>query len=280
MFSQTKSATTLTSSVIRFRNIRWLIVGLVMGGSIFCASAELPEQIVLKHLATIPHDKHSYTQGLLWDNGYLYESAGQYGESSLRRVEPESGNITARLDLPPQFFAEGSALVDDSLFQLTWRENICFVYDKKTFQLKRRFQYPGEGWGLTYGGRQLIMSNGTNVLHFLDPQTFRPLRRVEVMDRSKTRPEPVRHLNELEWIRGEIWANVWLTTKIVRINPKNGNVIDWIEMAPYVPEEYRGDTQDRVLNGIAFDPATNHVYITGKYWDVIHQFRLEVSEKK
>ena len=254
---------------------------LAMGIFPLFSFAELPEKIVLKHLATFPHDKHSFTQGLLWDDGHLYESAGQYGESSLRRVDPKTGNITARFELPRQVFAEGLALVDDSLFQLTWRENVCFVYDKKTLQPKAQFKYTGEGWGLTYDGKQLMMSDGTNTLRFYDPKTFRLQRTVNVMDSiGKRRPEPVRNLNELEWIHGEIWANVWTTTRIVRINPKNGNVIGWVEMAPFVPEEHRNDTQNRVLNGIAFDPATNHVYITGKYWNIMHQFQLEVPELK
>ena len=245
-------------------------------GSVF--GAELPEQIVLRHLATFPHDRGAFTQGLLWDDGFLYESAGQYGESSLRRVEPQTGKIMARADLPPRVFAEGLALVDDSLFQLTWQENVCFVVDKKTLQLKGQFQYPGEGWGLTYDGKQLIMSDGSPVLRFLNPKTFQPAHRITVTDSQNRRRVPVGHLNELEWVRGEIWANVWMTTRIARINPRSGNVIGWIEMAPYVPQEHREDTQDRVLNGIAFDPATNHVYITGKNWNVMHQFLLEVPE--
>jgi len=265
-----------------FPKVKLVVFLLALGTFLpFSLASELPEQIVLRHLATFPHDDRSFTQGLLWDDGVFYESAGQYGESSLRRVEPTTGKVTARFDLPPQFFAEGLALVDDLLYQLTWREQVCLVYDKKTFQLKGRFQYPGEGWGLTYDGKHLIMSNGTNVLRFLDPKTFREQRRVTVTDGiGRSRPEPVRNLNELQWIRGEIWANVWTTTRIVRINPRNGNVIGWIEMAPFVPQEHRGDTQNAVLNGIAFDPANNHVYITGKYWNVLHQFLLEVPEKK
>ena len=254
-----------------------LAVCLAMGIFVSFAYAELPEKITLRHLATFPHDNKAFTQGLLWDDGFLYESAGQYGSSSLRRVEPKTGKVTARVDLPQQFFAEGLALVGDSLFQLTWQENVCFVYDKKTFQLTGRFQYPGEGWGLTYDGKHLILSDGTHVLRFYDPKTFKLQNRLEVRDTiQKRRPEPVRHLNELEWIRGEIWANVWMTTRIVRINPQTGSVIGWIEMAPFVPVEHRGDAQNCVLNGIAFDPATNHVYITGKYWKVMHQFQLEI----
>jgi glutaminyl-peptide cyclotransferase len=244
-----------------------------------CASAELPEQITLRHLATFPHDNTSFTQGLLWHDGSLYESAGHYGQSSLRQVKPTTGEIVARFDLPRQFFAEGLALADDLLYQLTWQENVCFVYDKKTLQFKGQFQYPGEGWGLTYDGKHLVLSDGTNALRFYDPKTFKIQRKVDVFDKTKARPEPIRNLNELEWIHGEIWANVWQTTKIVRINPKNGNVIGWIELAAFVPEQLRSDTQNRVLNGIAFDPATEHVYITGKYWSVMHQFQLEIPKQ-
>jgi glutaminyl-peptide cyclotransferase len=260
-----------------FRIIRWIIICLPMSVFVSCSfGSELPEQIVLRHLVTFPHDNKAYTQGLLWEDGFLYESAGQYGESSLRRVDPKTGEVKAQINLPPQIFAEGLALVDDSLYQLTWRENVCFVYDKKTLQFKGRFQYPGEGWGLTYDGTDLILSDGTNGLRFYDPKTFRLKRRIDVLDSvQKRRPEPVRNLNELAWVRGEIWANVWTTTRIVRLNPKNGNVIGWIEMAQYVPAEHRNDKQDAVLNGIAFDPATDHVYITGKYWKVMHLFKLE-----
>ena len=260
-----------------FRNFRWLIVCLTTGMFMPFALAELPERIVLHHLATFPHDDQAFTQGLLWHNGYLYESAGRYEKSSLRRVDPTTGRVVQRLNLPPQFFAEGLALVGNSLFQLTWREQVCFVYDRETFQLKGRFQYRGEGWGLTYDGTHLIMSNGSSVLRFIDPETFTPQRNIEVFDRRRGRPEPVRFLNELQWIRGEIWANVFQTTRIVRINPNNGNVIGWIEMAPFVPREHLNHP-DRVLNGIAFDPDRNHVYITGKLWNVMHQFLLEVPE--
>ena len=260
------------------RLVHWSTAFSVLFGFCMPTMAELPDQITLRYLATFPHDVRSYTQGLLWHGGFLYESAGQYGESSLRRVELKTGNITARLDLPRQYFAEGLALVGDSLFQLTWRENVCFVYDRQTFQRTGQFQYPGEGWGLTYDGRHLIMSDGSHSLRFLDPKTFRVQRRVDVFDRKGNWPQPVRNLNELEWIRGEIWANVWQTTKIARIAPRTGNIIGWIEMESFVPEALRGDLHDKVLNGIAFDPEHNHVYITGKYWNVLHQFLLEVPD--
>lgn len=247
----------------------------------FSLAAKPAEPITLHYLATFPHDAGAYTQGLLWNDGYLYESTGHYGQSTLRRVEPKTGKVTASLPLPRQFFAEGLALVDDSLFQLTWRENTCFVFDKKTLQLKGQFQYSGEGWGLTYDGEALIMSDGTNTLRFFEPKTFKQKREIKVVDIPKNqKPVLVRNLNELEWIRGEIWANVWQTTKIVRIEPKKGTVLGWFELATFVPPEHQHDLRDCVLNGIAHDPATDHIYITGKHWNAMYQFQLETSEKK
>ena len=244
-------------------------------------AAKPPEQVTLRYLATLPHDRSAYTQGLLWNDGSLYESTGHYGQSTLRRVEPKSGKVTARVPIPPRFFAEGLALVDDSLFLLTWRENFCFVFDKATLQIKGEFRYPGEGWGLTDDGESLIMSDGSNVIRFFDPKTFKQKRKIEVVDTLKNqRSMPIRNLNELEWINGEIWANVWQTTRIVRIDPKKGTVLGWFELAPFVPPEHRNDNEDRVLNGIAFDPETKHVYITGKYWNVMYQFQLEGTDKQ
>ena len=247
----------------------------------FSPAARPPEPVVLRYLTSYPHDITAFTQGLLWHDGFLYESTGNYGHSTLRRVEPTTGRVTARLDLPQRYFGEGLALVGDLLFLLTWRENVCFVFDKRTFQLQGRFHYPGEGWGLTYDGELLIMSDGSNMLRFIDPKTFEMKRRVEVTVTPRgQRPVPVRHLNELEWIRGEVWANVWQTTRTVRIDPRNGNVLGWFEMAPFVPAEHRGDFQNSVLNGIAFDPATNHVYITGKNWNVMYKFQIESPEAR
>ena len=247
----------------------------------FSLAAKPPEQVTLRYLATLPHDRSAFTQGLLWDGGYLYESTGQYGQSTVRRVEPKSGKVTASLTLPHRFFGEGLALVEDSLFLLTWREETCLIFDKATLQFKREFKYPGEGWGLTYDGESLIMSNGTNVIRFLDPKTFRRKREIKVVDTPRNqRSVPIHHLNELEWIRGEIWANVWQTTRIVRIDPAKGVVLGWFELAPFVPPEHRNDTQECVLNGIAYDPETQHVYITGKRWSVMYQFQLEMPEKK
>ena len=254
----------------------WLALCIAIGVFTPVAFAELPERIVLRHLATFPHDDQAFTQGLLWHDGYLYESTGKYGRSSIRRVEPTTGRIVQRFNMPSQFFGEGLTLFGDSLFQLTWRENVAFVYDRETFEITGRFQYLGEGWGLTNNDNQLIMSNGSNVLQFRDPRNFRLVRSINVFDRRGPRPQPVYGLNELQWIRGEVWAKVFMTTRIVRINPRTGNVIGWIDMAPFVPPEHRVEGTEAVLNGIAFDPENNHVYITGKLWNVMHKFLIEI----
>jgi glutamine cyclotransferase len=186
------------------------------------------------------------------------------------------------MTIPKQYFAEGLERVGDKIFQLTWQEGFCFVYDKTTFTLVEQFRYSGEGWGLTFDGEHLILSDGSATLRFFDPKTFKQKRKLDVMDReSKTKkPILIKKLNELEFIRGEIWANVWQTTNIVRIDPKTGNVIGWIDCSGFVPEEYRKEhagpvfERNNVLNGIAFDPATNRVFITGKNWSVLYELQI------
>lgn len=240
------------------------------------------EPLVLKTVDVYPHDNKAFTQGLVFDNGFLYESTGNYGSSSLRKIEPATGKILMNLPLPKQYFAEGLELIDDKIFQLTWQEKTCFVYDQSTFRLIGQFYYTGEGWGLAFDGEHLILSDGSAVLRFFDPKTFRQKRKLDVTDRdAKTKKTlPVKNLNELEFIRGELWANVWQTTKIVRIDPKTGNVIGWIDCSGFVPKEYEKEhrapafERNNVLNGIAFDPATNHVFITGKNWSVLYKIHI------
>lgn len=239
--------------------------------------------LILKTVAVYPHDNKAFTQGLVFDEGFLYESTGNYGGSSLRKVEPATGKVLINLPLPKQYFAEGLELVDDKLYQLTWREHTCFVYEKSAFKLIGQFQYNGEGWGLAFDGEHLILSDGSAVLRFFDPKTFRQKRQLNVADRdAKTKKSvPVKNLNELEFVRGEIWANVWQTTRIVRINPKTGEVIGWIECSNFVPKEYEKELsghlfqRNNVLNGIAFDPATNQVFITGKNWSLLYKIRID-----
>lgn len=246
------------------------------------AQTPLPAVIALKTVAVRPHDKDAFTQGLVFRDGFLYESTGEYGSSTLRKVEPETGKVLMRMSLPKRFFAEGLEIVGDKIYQLTWREGYCFVYGLETFQLAGRFRYDGEGWGLAWDGKHLMMSDGGSTLRFLDPDTFKPKRKIQVSDRdARTRKKtPVANLNELEYIRGEIWANVWQTTKIARIDPQSGNVIGWIDCTAFVPAEYKAELtspfgeRHHVLNGIAFDAARNRVYLTGKKWPVLYELEI------
>ncbi|MDR3182664.1 MAG: glutaminyl-peptide cyclotransferase [Planctomycetaceae bacterium] len=257
-----------------------LFLPLFLFTAVCAETAELPPKIVLTPIAAYPHDENAYTQGLFFDGGYLYESTGQYGQSTLRKVDPKTGDVLIHVNIPNRYFAEGLALADGKLFQLTWRENACFVFDKNTLKKTDEHKYNGEGWGLTFDGEHLIMSDGSAALKFLDPKTFKQKHKIGVSGKppGAKKDVPVLNLNELEFICGEIWANVWQTTKIVRIDPKNGKVIAWIEMAAFVPEKHRTDTQNCVLNGIAFDAGTNHVYITGKNWNVMYVLRLTTDK--
>lgn len=226
-----------------------------------------------KVVATFPHDTTAFTQGLVFKDGQLYESTGLEGESSLRRVDIATGRTLQRIDVPGQYFAEGLALVGDELLQLTWRHKLGFVYDRATFKQKRTFAYNTEGWGIAYdGASRLVMSDGTDTLMFLDPKTFAPSRTMKVFDAGR----PVPNLNELEWVEGEIWANVWLTDRIARISPNTGEVNAWIDLSSLYPASQRMPPAD-VLNGIAYDGATRRIYITGKKWPRLYQITVPTS---
>lgn len=235
----------------------------------------------LTAVAVLPHDRAAYTQGLLFDDGVFYESTGMYGESTLRKVEVETGKVVKMVPLPQQYFGEGLALYDKKLYLLTWQNGLCFVFDKDTFHHLNTFRYSGEGWGLTSNGTHLILSDGTAKLRFYDPENFRLVKTVTVFDGSSPKQgRLVTKLNELEWIHGEIWSNIWQSPRIARIDPETGKVLGWIDCTEYIPKEFlaehhRRELADNVLNGIAFDPKTNHLYLTGKRWNVVHQFRLE-----
>ena len=216
---------------------------------------------------TYPHDAGSFTQGLLYSEGELFESSGQYGESSLRRVALATGVVLQSIDLHPGVFGEGLALWQDRLLQLTFLENTCFIWDADTFAAIGSFTYPGQGWGLTHDGRQLIMSNGSSDLTFRDPDTFAVVDSVEVVDAGS----PVNNLNELEWIRGEVFANRWLTDRIVRIDPDTGEVIAWIDLTGLLDPVPPGAD---VLNGIAWDDGGERLFVTGKYWPSLFEIEL------
>jgi len=214
-----------------------------------------------------PHDENAFTQGLLIDNGFLYESTGLYGNSSLRRVELETGEILQFYALPNQYFGEGITIFDDEIIQLTWRSNKGFVYDKESFDLLQEFNYSTEGWGITTDGSRLIMSDGTSTLYFLDPETFQKIGQVEVHDNGT-----VESLNELEYIKGKVYANIWLEEKIAIINPQTGQVEGWVNMSGLQNMENQ-DPND-VLNGIAYDATSDRLFVTGKRWSQLFEIEL------
>ena len=214
-----------------------------------------------------PHDTSAFTEGLVFDGGFLYESTGLYGNSSLRRVDLETGGVLQLLSLQPQYFGEGIAVVGDKIVQLTWQSHVGFVYDKASFGLLQEFQYPTEGWGLTYDGKRLIMSDGSANLYFLDPVTFQRIGQIAVHDNG-----PVTELNELEYINGSVYANVWMTEKIAVINPQSGQVAAWIDLTGI--QDLKNQDPNNVLNGIAYDANGNRLFVTGKRWPHVFEIRL------
>jgi glutamine cyclotransferase len=216
-----------------------------------------------------PHDRDAFTQGLVFEDGVLYEGTGQYGHSSLRRVELETGDILQIRELSEQFFGEGITIYGDEIIQLTWQSNVGFVYDKNNFELLGEFNYSTEGWGITHDGTRLIMSDGTATLHFLDPQTFEEIGQLEVFDNDS----PIARLNELEYIQGEIYANVWQTDWVARIAPQTGRVVGWIDLSGLLTAEDRSEPVD-VLNGIAYDAEDDRLFVTGKWWPKLFEIEL------
>jgi glutamine cyclotransferase len=217
----------------------------------------------------LPHDPEAFTQGLLVSNGDWIESTGGYETTSIRRVERETGKVLMKKDLPGNFFGEGVADLNGKLYQLTWQNQKGFVYDEKTLEALGDFKYEGEGWGLTSDGQSLILSDGSDRLRYLDPKTFRVWREVRVTFNGK----PVKLLNELEFIEGEIFANVWHNDVILRIRPADGNVVGVIDLTGIDAKEQRRDPE-HVLNGIAYDPESREFFVTGKCWPKIYQIRL------
>jgi len=218
-----------------------------------------------------PHDANAFTQGLIMEDGILYEGTGLWGSSTLRRVDLETGNVLQMHELSGEFFGEGITVFGDRIIQLTWQSQKGFVYDKQSFDLLQEFSYPTQGWGITTDGTQLIMSDGTANLYFLDPETFEKTGQVEVHDY-----EPVTKLNELEYINGEVYANVWQTDKIAIINPQTGQVTGWIDLKGiYTPET---SNSNNVLNGIAYDTEGDKLFVTGKRWSQLFQIKLTAIE--
>ncbi len=217
-----------------------------------------------------PHDTHAFTEGLFYLEGFLYESTGLEGQSSIRKVRLETGEVLQRLTIPPQYFGEGIVNWKQHLVALTWKAQTGFVYDLQTLKLQRRFTYPGEGWALTQDGTHLIMSDGTDQLRWLDPESLKEIARLSVTVAG----EPLRALNELEWVKGEIFANVWQTNWIARIDPHSGAVVGLIDCRGLLDAADVIQGQTDVLNGIAYDSQGDRLFVTGKNWPKLFEIRL------
>jgi len=219
------------------------------------------------------HDPEAFTQGLQFYNGYLYESTGLNGRSSLRRVELKTGKVLQKIDIPNEYFAEGMTILNGKIYQLTYQTHTGFIYDLKTFEKLGSWQYEGEGWGLTNDGKELIMSNGSNKINFLDPSSLSITRTIEVFEEGYS----LENLNELEYIKGEIYANIWQTDRVVRIDPVTGKVIAWVDLSGLLMPQERTEKVD-VLNGIAYDEKEESIFVTGKLWPKLFEIKLKVKE--
>jgi glutamine cyclotransferase len=238
-------------------------------------SGSVPPVFKARVVKEYPHDPEAFTEGLVFSGGFLYESTGVNGKSSLRQLDLETGRVLRKYDLPSWYFGEGLTVWKDSLVQLTWKSATGFIYDMRSFSLEREFGYSGEGWGLTQDGKSLIMSNGTAELTFLDPQTLSRQYSLPVLDNGR----PVRFLNELEYIKGEIFANIWQEDFIAVISPKTGLVTNWIDCSDLRKQLPPGSGAE-VLNGIAYDAQKDRIFVTGKFWPRLFEIRIMGSEDR
>jgi len=230
---------------------------------------------------TFKHDSKAFTQGLIFHNGFLYESTGEYGESTIRKVDLESGKVLQKHKLADDYFAEGMTLLNGSIYQVTWKEKTGFVYSPDDFKLLKKFEYPGEGWGLTNDGKNLILSDGTHIIRFIDPETFQIVRTISVFREDG---KSLMDLNELEYVKGEIWANIWRAddlnilgkpNHIARIDPNSGKLLGWIDLGKISPEDVERDPSSNTLNGIAYDAATDRIFVTGKNWKRLFEIKVK-----
>jgi glutamine cyclotransferase len=215
-----------------------------------------------------PHDRTAFTQGLEYRGGFLYEGTGLEGRSSLRKVKLETGEVLQKIDLSPQLFGEGITVINQHIIELTWKHQLGLVYDQVSFKRLRTFNYPGEGWGLTNDGSKIYMSDGTAQIRVWDATTLQEKKRLKIHDGARA----IEELNELEWVRGEIYANVWQTDRIARISPADGSVVGWIDLAGILPVADRGGVD--VLNGIAYDSLGDRLFVTGKLWPKLFEIKL------
>jgi len=254
----------LISGIIR------LLLAAVLAHAVF-AHAAAPV-LGYKVVAKLPHSTESYTEGFFYLNGLFYEGTGLEGHSAVLVTQPETGKVMQRLEIPPQYFGEGIIDSGPNLLEWTWQSHIGFVYDRFSLRKLREFTYTGEGWGMTRTATQLITSDGTASLRFRDPETFRELRHIVVRDGTRT----IDQLNELEWIKGEIYANIWHSDRIARISPKDGHVIAWIDLTGILPDNQKVNGES-VLNGIAYDTQHDRLFVTGKQWPTV--FEIKVVER-
>jgi glutamine cyclotransferase len=251
--------------------IRWLACTIALVTLLVFAPAKAAIPVYgYKVVQTYPHDTGAYTEGLFYKDGFLYESTGQAGQSTVRKVDLQSGEVIQRHNVPSRYFGEGIVDWKDRLVQLTWKSGTGFVYDLTSFKQRRRFTYPGEGWALTRDDKHLYMSDGSAVLRVLDPETLATTGSILVTADG----EPVINLNELEWVKGEIYANVWLTNHIARIDPASGHVVGWIDLTGLFDVNQTPEPGNDVLNGIAYDAKNDRLFVTGKRWPSLFEIKL------
>ena len=241
----------------------------VLGQSPSSREKNNPAEYTFEVVRHLPHDSAAFTQGFTYYNGFFYEGTGREGQSSLRKVDPETGRVLRKTDLAPDLFGEGVAVLGNEVIQLTWQSHVGFVYDLGDFHLVKTFKYSGEGWGITTDGRDLFMSDGSAEIRVLDASTFSEKRRIKVSDRGK----PVDQLNELEFVEGEIYANIWHSDRIARISRQTGHVVGWIDLTGLLGPFYQREPE-AVLNGIAYDREGKRLFVTGKLWPKIFEIRV------
>ena len=244
-------------------------IGMAAGQSSSPKGKDGPTEYTFEVVRQFPHDPRAFTQGFTYNDGFFYEGTGRTGQSSLRQVNPENGHVVRKVDLAPDLFGEGITVLGNEVLQLTWLSHIGFVYDLRDFHLLRTFQYAGEGWGLTTDGHDLFMTDGSAEIRVLDASTFSEKRRIKVRESGK----PVDQLNELEFIEGEIYANIWHSDRIARISPETGKVVGWIDLTGLLGPFYQRQAEE-VLNGIAYDPTGKRLFVTGKLWPKIFEIRV------
>lgn len=253
--------------------------GMVPNKNTTTATATLPVY-GYEVVKAYPHDQKAFTQGLFYHNGFLYESTGQEGKSTLRRVEIETGKVLQKVDLPKETFGEGIALLNDKIYMLSWQDEVCRVFDARDFTLIRQFDYQGEGWGITTDGKNLFMTDRTHVMRVMDPETFKPVRMLTVLREDG---KPLMQINELEYVKGEIWANIWHSEEtrilgkpnyIARIDPASGKLLGWINLYGISPDDVERDSEN-TLNGIAYDEATDRIFVTGKNWKKLFEIKIK-----